>query len=110
MNTVPDVGSYGVSSGMASNGFEDECAGPSLMSTAGIIVSRIEDEQVYVRDWQVRAAFSGEQSYQKYEEAREHMAFDYNFSDERIIRDGERIDGGDPVLQRQLSQGLSALH
>jgi hypothetical protein len=103
------IGSYGVRPPDTSSQFEDEGIGNTLIPTHGIVVSRIEDAVVYVREWSISSHFSGAHALEKFEEAREHYDFDFTFSAEREVSAGEQLDGHDEALKTQLRKQLKSL-
>lgn len=102
------IGSYGVRLPDTSSQFEDEGIGNALIPTHGIVVSRIEDDIVYVREWSISSHFTGAHALEKFEEAREHYDFDFNFSPERELSDSEQLDGHDEALKTQLKKQLKS--
>lgn len=102
-----DVGSYGTKAANLLSQYEDECVGSCPPSCEGIVVSRIEDGRVYVSDWHISGGFQGEQLLEQFEEAKHNQDFAFEFSSERELREDDRLDGADPVLQKQLRKQLS---
>ena len=111
MQTQPmEFGSYGINDRVAMSRYEDESVGSGPQALSGIVAVRIEDGRVFVRDWQISAHFHGEQSLEKFEEAKHHQDFDFTFSEERELRPEENLDGEDPVLKDQLRRHLKSVH
>ena len=96
------IGSFGVTRGAALRGFEDECVGNSPEAIEGIVVTRLEDQKVFVCDWHINAHFEGSGALEQFEEAKNSQNFDYTFSGERELQKDESLDGTDPVLMNQL--------
>lgn len=107
--SVLSIGSYGVGTASLLSSYEDECVGSPPAFSEGIVVSRMDGEKVYVRDWHITSHFTGEHALEQFEEAKNHQAFDFTFSSEREIHEGEMLDGDDPVLQKQLKSKLEEL-
>jgi hypothetical protein len=107
--SILSIGSYGVGTQSLLGSYEDECVGSPPAFSEGIVVSRMEGEKVYVRDWHIQAHFTGEQALEHFEEAKNHQQFDFAFSDEREAQDGDIFDGDDPILQKQLKSKLEGL-
>jgi len=107
--SILSIGSYGVGTASLLSSFEDECVGSPPAFSEGIVVSRFEGEAVYIRDWHVTAHFTGELALEHFEEAKNHQDFDFTFSSEREIQEGEMLDGDDPVLQKHLKSKLEEL-
>ena len=103
------IGSYGIGTGSLLGSFEDECVGSPPAFSEGIVVSRFEGERVYIRDWHINSHFTGEQALEHFEEAKNNQDFDFTFSSEREIQEGEILDGDDPILQKQLKSKLEEL-
>lgn len=101
-----EIGSYGAIAPAASSLFEDEGVGNELVSSNGIVVSRIENDDIYVREWSIGSHFEGADALEKFEEARQQYAFDFTFSLERIMTDNDTLDGADAVLKQQLKKQL----
>lgn len=80
--------------------FEDECVGSAPAFIEGIIVSRIEAERIYVREWRINSHFTGEQALEQFEEAKNIQNFDFTFSNEWEIQKGDTFDGCDSVEYR----------
>ncbi|NRB38758.1 MAG: hypothetical protein HRU20_09875 [Pseudomonadales bacterium] len=106
MNT--EIGSYGVVNHGLLSSFEDDCVGSQPLLTAGIVVSRIDGEKIYVSDWTLKAEFNGEQRLEKFEEAKHNQAFNFSFAGERELKAGDVLDGDDNTLKIQLSKKLLA--
>ena len=107
-NMLP--GHYGVLPDKHLSVYEDESACHGLVCKRGIIVSRIENQEVFVREWRVRSEFAGRSAYELFEEARERHAFDFLFSPERRLRQDDELNGADPVLRQQLVTQLHLRH
>lgn len=107
--SILSIGSYGVGLASLLSSYEDECVGSPPAFKEGIVVSRFEGETVYIRDWHITSHFKGEQALEHFEEIKNHQDFDFVFSSEREIKEGEMIDGDDPVLQKQLKSKLEKL-
>lgn len=103
-------GTYGVFPDKHASIYEDESACHGLVCKRGIIVSRIENSEVFVREWRVKSEFAGRSAYELFEEARERHAFDYLFSPERRLRHDDELNGCDPVLRQQLVTQMSRRH
>ena len=101
-----EIGDYGVLPPATSSMFEDECVGNELVSTHGIVVSLIENDEVYVREWSVSSHFEGADALEKFEEARQRYDFGFKFSPERKMTDNDELGGGDAVLKQQLKKQL----
>ncbi len=108
-DSILAIGSYGVGTASLLSSFEDECVGSPPAFSEGIVVSRFEGEKVYIRDWHIKSHHTGEHALEHFEEAKNHQDFDFNFSKEREIKEGEMLDGDDPVLQKQLKSKLEKL-
>jgi len=104
--TSPLVGNYGVLTSSLLSSFEDECVGRPPDFIEGVVVSRVEGEKIYVRDWCINSHFTGEQALEKFEEAKNNQDFDFTFSSEREIKKSDTFNGADPVLQKQLRRQL----
>ena len=102
------IGSYSQTSPAVNSMFEDECVGNS-QATGGLVVSRIDHSGIYVREWHIDSHFEGADALEQFERSRETQAFDFKFSDERVLEESDVLDGHDPVLTRQLCLQLSAL-
>ena len=102
------IGSYCVTPPKVASMFEDESVGNS-QATGGLVVSRIDGDQVFVREWHINAHFEGADALEQFERSRETQDFEFWFTDERILQESVLLDGHDPVLQRQLCLKLSAL-
>jgi hypothetical protein len=107
--SILSIGSYGVGTRSLLSSFEDECVGGPPAFSEGIVVSRFEGETVYIRGWHINSHHTGEQALEHFEEAKNHQDFDFIFSSEREIQEGEMLDGDDPVLQKQLKSKLEGL-
>lgn len=103
-------GKYGVLPDKHMSVYEDESTCHGLVCKRGIIVSRIENSEVFVREWRVKSEFAGRSAYELFEEARERHAFDYLFSPERRLRQDDELNGADPVLRQQLFAQLLRRH
>ena len=109
MQTKPmEFGSYGISDRVAMSCYEDESVGSGAQALSGIVAVRVEDDRIFVRDWQISVHFDGEQSLEKFEEAKHHQDLNFTFSDERELRPEESLDGTDPVLKDQLRRHLKS--
>ena len=106
-NTPLQIGCYGVEPGLVLNAFEDECVGNLPTARKGIIVTKVEDDRVLVREWKVRFHFEGEHALEHFEEAKHNQQFDFSFSDERELEENESLDGSDPMLRKQLCRKLN---
>lgn len=104
------LGTYGVLPDKHMSVYEDESACHGLVSKRGIIVSRVENQEVFVREWRVKSEFAGRSAYELFEEARERHAFDFLFSPERRLRQDDELNGADPVLRQQLFSQLQRRH
>ena len=100
------IGDYGVIPPTTSSMFEDECVGNELVSTHGIVVSMIENDDVYVCEWSISSHFEGANALEKFEEARQHYDFEFKFSPQRPMTGGDELSGGDAVLKQQLKKQL----
>ena len=69
-------------------------------------MSRIEDDDVYLREWSISTHFEGTNALEKFEEARQRYDFDFKFSPERTMADSDELDSGDVVLKQQLKKQL----
>jgi len=103
-------GTYGVLPDKHLSVYEDESACHGLVCKRGIIVSRVENQEVFVREWRVKSEFSGRSAYELFEEARERHAFDFLFSPERRLRQDDELNGADQVLRQQLVLQLHRRH
>ena len=104
------VGHYGVDIPTAYPDYEDETWGNSMVATHGIIVSRIEGESVFIREWEVDAQFKGDHVLEKFQEAREEQAFLFDFSAEREISEADDLNGYDPQLKKHLLEAMKNQH
>lgn len=102
------IGNYSLVTPRVISPFEDECVGNS-QATGGLVVSRIDGDQVFVKEWHIDAHFEGADALEQFERSREIQDFDFLFSSERTLQDSELLDGHDPVLAKQLRLKLSAL-
>lgn len=102
------IGSYSLAPPKSISMFEDECVGNS-QATGGLVVSRIDGDQIFVMNWHIDAHFEGVDALEQFERSRETQNFNFLFSDERILRDSDLLDGHDPVLMKQLCLKLSTL-
>jgi len=107
--SILSIGSYGVGIASLLSSFEDECVGSPPAFSEGIVVSRFEGETVYIRDWHISSHHTGEHALEHFEEEKNQQRFDFSFSSEREIQEGEMLDGDDPVLQKQLKIKLEEL-
>jgi len=106
---ILSIGSYGVGTGSLLGSFEDECVGSPPAFSEGIVISRMEGERIYIRDWHITSHFTGEQALEHFEEAKNNQNFDFTFSAEREVQEGDIFDGDDPALQKQLKSKLKNL-
>jgi hypothetical protein len=106
----PDIGSYGVAQGQLLSTFEDECVGSSPQAARGIVVTRVDGDKMFVRDWTITSHFEGKQSLEKFEEAKHNQDFDVTFSDERERTEDDHLDGTDPILKERLRKKLKSRH
>ena len=106
--THVDIGSYGVSPGQPLSSYEDECVGSVPQALGGIVVTRIEDDKVFVSDWSINSHFEGEQTLEQFEEAKHNQNFDAIFSNEHELREDECLDGNDSILKEQLRKKLAS--
>lgn len=107
-SSTMDIGSYAVTSGQIPGQFEDGCVGSSPQSLSGIVVSRIEGEKVFVSEWHITSHFEGAQTLEQFEEAKLRHDFEFTFSAERELREGEKLEGADPLLKEQLRRKLKS--
>lgn len=103
------IGSFGIAPNSLLSSFEDECVGSPPAFSEGIVISRMEGDKIYVRDWHINFHSTAEHALEHFEEVKNHQDFDFTFSSEREIKEGEIIDGDDPVLQKQLKTKLEEL-
>ena len=104
-----DIGSYAVTPGQPLSLYEDECVGSSPLAQRGIVVTRIEGDKVFLRDWHINSHFEGEHTLEQFEEAKHNQDFDFNFSPERERSEDEHLDGTDPTLRKQLRNKLKLI-
>ena len=102
------IGSYGVGPLTRLSAYEDECVGSSPQSLEGFVVSRIEGQQVFVKDWNISSHFEGEHALEQFEEAKNNQDFDFRFSNERELQEHEHLNGADPLLGEQLLKKLKS--
>ncbi len=104
----PEIGSYGVSPATRISTYEDECVGSGPLDVEGIIVTRVDGEKVFVRDWHINSYFEGDKSLKQFEETKHSQSFDFSFSNERELKEEEQLNGADSILRGQLCKKLEA--
>ena len=104
-----ETGHYGVIQQTPVSKFEDEGVGHALVPTLGIVVTRVQGDEVYVREWSVCAHFEGTDALEKFSEARQHYDFDFKFKEERNMTDNDCLDGQDELLKQRLLTQLKRL-
>ena len=105
-NTPLSIGSYGLIPATHSSIYEDEYVGSQPPYSQGVVVTRVADKKIFVRDWHINSHFNGHDCLKKFEEAKHKCEFTFAFSHEREHVGSDPFDGTDSVLKAQLIKQL----
>ncbi|TQV84038.1 hypothetical protein FKG94_05065 [Exilibacterium tricleocarpae] len=100
------VGSYGLKDAVYRDNFEDEHVGSEPAFSEGVVVTRVTDDKVFVRDWRIAGDTGGPAGLEHFEEAKHTCDFNFVFSHERELTGDDSFNGDDPVLRAQLIRKL----
>lgn len=100
------TGSYGIKPLEHTSIYEDEHVGGLPPFVEGVVVTRVSEDKVFVREWKIHSHFEGKDCLEKFEEAKHNYDFEFEFSHEREQSNNDIFDGSDPRLKAQLMKKL----